>query len=236
MKGSAHGSAPGIPARLREVSRRLARRFGEPDLCGHETSPVTNLVLTILSQNTNDANRDRAFASLRRRFPTLPRLAAAKPVELEEAIRVGGLAKAKASAILAALSRMKAERGGYTLDFLRSMPMEGARAYLTSFAGVGVKTANILLLFSLGFPAFPVDTHILRVTKRLGLVPASATLAAAALLLEPHVPEGEQVPLHLNLIRLGRELCRPRNPLCPSCPLLPLCPEGARVTGAGSPA
>ena len=236
MTGWAPGDAPGIPARLREVSRRLARRFGKPGLCGHETSPVRNLVLTILSQNTNDANRDRAFASLWKRFPTLPRLAAAKPLVLEETIRAGGLAKTKAAAILAALSRLKGERGGYTFDFLRSMPLEDARAYLTSFSGVGVKTANILLLFSLGFPAFPVDTHILRVSKRLGLVPAKATLAEAALRLEPHVPEGEHVPLHLNLIRLGRELCRPRNPLCPSCPLLPLCPEGAKVTGAVRPA
>jgi endonuclease III len=236
VTGIAPKAAPGNPGRLREVSRRLARRFGKPDLCGHETSPVHNLVLTILSQNTNDANRDRAFASLRKRFPTIPRLAAAKPSELEDAIRVGGLAKAKAAAILAALSRLKSERGGYALDFLRSMQLSDARAYLTSFPGVGVKTANILLLFSLGFPAFPVDTHILRVTQRLGLVPAKATLAAAALRLEPHVPAGEHVPLHLNLIRLGRELCRPRNPLCPSCPLLPLCPEGAKVTGGVRPA
>jgi endonuclease-3 len=233
MNRRGSGDSPGMAAKLRAVWRRLAHRFGEPALCGHETSPVENLVLTILSQNTNDANRDRAFASLRRRFPTVSRLASAAPEELEQAIRVGGLARTKAAAILAALSRLKAERGGYTLEFLRSMPLEEARAYLTSFSGVGVKTANILLLFSLGFPAFPVDTHVLRVTKRLGLVPPAATLAEAALRLEPHVPDGAHAPLHLNLIRLGRELCRPRNPLCPSCPLLPLCPEGARTTRAG---
>jgi endonuclease-3 len=226
----------GIHARLGAVARRLATRFGTPGLCGHETSPVDNLVLTILSQNTNDANRDRAFASLKKRYPTIPRLAAAKPAELEDAIRAGGLARTKAASILSALSRLKEERGGYSLDFLRSMPLEDARAYLTSFGGVGVKTANILLLFSLGFPAFPVDTHILRVTKRLGLAPANATLAKAALLLEPHVPAGAHVPLHLNLIRLGRELCRPRNPLCASCPLLPACPTGAKAAGRGKAA
>lgn len=220
-----------IHGRLAAVARRLASRFGTPGVCGHETSPVDNLVLTILSQNTNDANRDRAFASLKKKYPTAARLAAAKPAELEDAIRAGGLAKTKAASILSALSRLEKERGGYTLDFLRSMPLPEARAYLTSFGGVGVKTANILLLFSLGFPAFPVDTHILRVTKRLGLAPESATLAKAALLLEPHVPEGAHVPLHLNLIRLGREFCRPRNPLCPSCPLLPVCPAGAKAAG-----
>jgi endonuclease-3 len=235
--GGRSRASPGLPARLREVSRLLARRFGRPEACGHEIEPVRNLVLTILSQNTTDANRDRAYRELVARFPTLPTLAAAAPGEVEAAIRVGGLARAKARAILGALSRLSKERGGYTLDFLRSMPLPAARAYLTSFPGVGVKTANILLLFSFGFPVFPVDTHILRVTKRLGLVPAGADLAKAALSLEPHVPAGGHGPLHLNLIRLGRELCRPRAPLCPSCPLLPVCPEGKRNTkGNRSPA
>lgn len=229
-------ASPGLPARLREIIRLLARRFGRPEACGHEIDPVRNLVLTILSQNTTDANRDRAYRELARRFPTLPMLATAAPEEVEEAIRAGGLARAKARSILGALSRLSEERGGYTLDFLRSMPLPAARAYLTSFPGVGVKTANILLLFSFGFPAFPVDTHILRVTKRLGLVPADATLAKAALSLEPHVPAGGHGPLHLNLIRLGREVCRPRNPLCPGCPLLGVCPEGARRTAGKAPA
>jgi len=218
----------GRSGRLRDVSRRLADRFGRPGICAHEIDPVRNLVLTILSQNTTDGNRDRAYDHLVKRFPTLPALAAASPSRLEEAIRVGGLAKAKAKAILGALARIKEERGVYSLDFLQGMSLPAAREYLTSFPGVGVKTANILLLFSFGLPAFPVDTHILRVTKRLGLVPASATLAKAALLLEPHVETGDHGPLHLNLLRLGREVCRPRNPLCTDCPLLPVCPEGKR--------
>jgi len=229
--------APNLPERLHEISRLLARRFGRPEACGHEIAPVQNLVLTILSQNTTDGNRDRAYETLMKRFPSLAELASAKPAEVEEAIRVGGLAKAKARSILGALSRMKGERGEYSLDFLRSMSLPEARRYLTSFPGIGVKTANVLLLFSFGLPAFPVDTHILRVTKRLGLVPANATLAKAALSLEPHVPEDAHGPLHLNLIRVGRELCRPRAPLCPSCPLLPVCPEGKRNTkGKRSPA
>jgi endonuclease-3 len=190
---------------------------------------VRNLILTILSQNTNDANRDRAFSSLMRRFPKISLLASAKPGEVEEAIRTGGLAKAKAKAILSALARVKREQGTFTLEFLRELPLPEARAYLTSLPGVGVKTANVLLLFSFGKDAFPVDTHILRVAKRLGLVPASSDLARAALSLEPHIPKGEHAPLHLNLIRLGREICRPRNPLHPECPLLTLCPEGLRA-------
>ena len=220
----------GLSARLGKVSGLLERRFGRPEICVHEIDPVRNLVLTILSQNTTDANRDRAYDRLVKRFPTLPELAAARPSELEEAIRVGGLARAKTKAILGALTRIRKERGGYSLDFLRGMPLPEAREYLTSFPGVGVKTANILLLFSFGMPAFPVDTHVLRVTKRLGLVPGTSTLAKAALFLEPHVGTGDHGPLHLNLIRLGRELCRPRNPLCAECPLLTVCPEGKRNT------
>jgi endonuclease III len=221
-----------LTARLRDVARRLEARYGRPDPGAHAIDPVRNLVLTILSQNTTDRNRDRAFASLMERFSTLPRLAAAKPEAVETAIRTGGLAKAKAKAILSALSRMKREHGAYTLEHLREMPLSEARAEMTSFPGVGVKTANVLLLFSFGKEAFPVDTHILRVSKRLGLVPDSADLARAALLLEPHVPPGEHVPLHLNLIRLGREVCFPRNPPHGECPLLPVCPEGMRAMRA----
>ena len=222
------GGVRGLSARLREVSGLLAGRFGRPQICAHETDPVHNLVLTILSQNTTDANRDRAYERLVKRFPTLPALAAARPSELEEAIRVGGLARAKAKSILGALARIREERSGYSLDFLRDMSLPEAREYLTSFPGVGVKTANIVLLFSFGMPAFPVDTHVLRVTKRLGLVPGASDLTKAALSLEPHVGATDHGSLHLNLIRLGREVCRPRDPLCAECPLLPLCPEGAR--------
>ena len=215
-----------LAARLRDVSGRLSLRFGRTRRSPHRTEPLRNLILTILSQNTTDANRDRAYASLAKRFPTFPLLAAAPPEDLEEAIRTGGLARAKAKAILSALSRIRREKGGYTLDFLSEMPLAEAREYLTSFPGVGVKTANVVLLFSFGMEAFPVDTHILRVTKRLRLVPTTADLSRAALLLEPHVPLGESMPLHLNFIRLGRETCRPRNPLCHECPLLAVCPEG----------
>ena len=155
---------------------------------------------------------------------------------MEEAIRVGGLAKGKAKAILSALARLKREQGEFTLDFLREMSLSEARAWLTSLPGVGVKTANVLLLFSFGREAFPVDTHILRVAKRLRLVPAAADLTRAALTLEPYVPKGEDVPLHLNMIRLGREICRPRNPLHAECPLLPVCPEGKRTHGKRRPA
>jgi endonuclease III len=220
-----------LAARLRGVSDRLIARYGRPRRSPHRTDPLENLVLTILSQNTTDTNRDRAFAALKERFPTIPLLAEGSPRAVEEAIRVGGLARAKAKTILAALSRIRRERGEYSLDFISGMPTPEARRYFTSFPGVGVKTANVVLLFSFGKEAFPVDTHILRVTKRLELVPPFADLSRAALLLEPHIPPGESMPLHINLIRLGREVCRPRDPRCPECPLLPVCPEGRRRVG-----
>ncbi len=232
-KGPMTGEDPG--KRIADISRRLRARFGRPGRCAHDDDPLRNLILTILSQNTTDVNRDRAFSSLMRRFPDVSRLARAKPADVEDAIRVGGLAKTKARAILSALARLKRERGDFSLEFLRGKPLSEARAYLTSLPGVGVKTANILLLFSFGRDAFPVDTHILRVAKRLGLVPPSADLARAALLLEPHVPKGEHVPLHLNLIRLGRKICRPGKPRHAECPLLPVCPEGMRSGKAGGP-
>lgn len=217
-----------LSGRLREVSRRLVARYGRPGRSAHGKglSPALNLVLTILSQNTTDRNRDRAFDSLRARYPTVERIAAARAPEVVRAIRVAGLSQAKAKAILGSLRRIAREPGGYGMEFLARMPLSEARGWLTALPGVGVKTANIVLLFSFGREAFPVDTHILRVTKRLRLVPRGADLSRAALLLEPHVPAGEQVPLHLNLIRLGREICRPRNPSHRECPLLPVCPEG----------
>lgn len=226
-----------LPGRLRDVSRRLAARYGRPGRGAHGTGlpPALNLVLTILSQNTTDRNRDRAFDALRARYPTVERIASARAPEIARAIRVAGLAQAKSKAILGSLRRLSRETGGYGMEFLARMPLTEARGWLTSLPGVGVKTANILLLFSFGKEAFPVDTHILRVTKRLGLVPRGADLARAALLLEPHVPGGHQVPLHLNLIRLGREICRPRNPAHGECPLLPVCPEGGGGAASSPP-
>lgn len=229
MSGQAAG------ARLAEAARLLESRFGRPRRDGRVPDPVRNLILTILSQNTTDANRDRAYASLAARFPALEDLAAAGARDVEEAIRAGGLARAKARTILSLLGRLARERGGFDLSFLRRMPLAEARAYLTGFPGVGVKTASVVLLFSFGRPAFPVDTHILRVSKRLGLVSPSCDLSRATFLLEPHVPRGRHVPLHLNMIRLGRTICRPRAPRCPECPLLAVCPEGSRRMRAPAP-
>jgi len=207
------------------IHSRLADLYGEhPDR--PSLDPVAELVSTILSQNTNDRNRDRAFDQLRTRFPAWEAVRDAPVVQVAEAIRTAGLAQTKAPRIQAALRRISAEQGAIRLDFLATMELEEARAWLTSLDGIGPKTAAIVLLFAFGRPAFPVDTHIHRVTRRLGLIPQSASREKAHHLLEALVPAATYYAFHLNLIRHGRETCHPRRPACTRCVLLDLCPYG----------
>ena len=189
----------------------------------HPHDPVASLVLTILSQNTNDVNRDRAFEYLRERFPTWEAVRDAPPEALVEAVRPAGLAPTKAPRIQAALQRVTAEQGEISLDFLASLPLEEARAWLLSLPGVGPKTAAIVLLFALGRPAFPVDTHIHRVTRRLGLIPDRTSREKAHKLLEQLVPPEIYYSFHLNLIAHGRAVCHARNPACGRCILRDEC-------------
>ncbi|HYV85179.1 MAG TPA: endonuclease III [Patescibacteria group bacterium] len=205
----------------------LERRFGRPRR-DRKFGPLEELVLTVLSQNTNDTNRDRAYASLTARFPAW-HLAARAPVRaIESAIRTGGLARTKSRVIRALLRRIEAERHGFDLGFLRDLPLDEARAWLRSFRGVGDKTAACVLLFSCHRPAFPVDTHILRVTRRLGWIAGKATAAEAHLRLATLIPERRYFEAHVNLITLGRRLCKPRKPLCAECPLSRSCPTARR--------
>jgi endonuclease-3 len=205
-----------------EVNRRLAqvledrRKRTRPDA-------IAELVSTILSQNTNDALRDKAYRSLRQRFPTWEQVCEASEEELVAAIRIAGLSQHKAPAIQRALRRIHVERDGWSLDFLRGMPVEEAKQWLTSIKGVGPKTAAIVLLFALDMPAFPVDTHIHRVTRRLGLIPAKASREKAHELLEAIFPPEHYYAAHLNLIRHGREVCQARKPRCEACVLRDLC-------------
>jgi endonuclease III len=197
---------------------RLERVFGRPRR-HRRLPPLDELVLTILSQHTSDVNRDRAYASLRRRFPRWDDVLRAAPSELEEAIRVGGLARTKSGVIQAVLRTVQRERGRLDLSFLDHLPVSEAKAYLRGLKGVGEKTACCVLLFALDRPAFPVDTHIHRVSRRLGWVGARATPAATHARLGALIPKRRYYSAHINLIRLGRRLCRARAPECPSCPL-----------------
>jgi endonuclease III len=205
-----------------QVHQRLLDFYGSPTW--RDPLPALDeLVSTILSQNTNDKNRDRAFISLRQTFPTWEQVRDADPVAVVAAIRPAGLANQKGPRIQHVLRRISEERGSLDLSFLSDLALEEARTWLMQFKGVGPKTAAIVLCFSLGRPAFPVDTHIYRVTGRLGLRPPVMTVEQAHPYLEGLFPPKAYYAAHLNLIRLGREVCAARKPACPRCPLQALC-------------
>lgn len=210
------------------VHRRLIELYGEPRWRPH-LEPIAELVSTILSQNTNDLNRDRAFEALRARFPTWAAVRDADLEDLKATIRVAGLADQKAPAIRRALQQIEAERGELSLDFIRELPLDEAKRWLTRIKGVGPKTAAIVLLFSLGRPAFPVDTHVHRVSKRLGLIGARISRERAQEIFEAMMPPETFYALHLNLIRHGREVCLARRPHCDRCALRDLCDYDRRL-------
>jgi len=212
----------GLETLARQVHQRLLDFYGQPTW-RNPMSPVDELVSTILSQNTNDLNRDRAFGSLRQRFPAWEQVRDADPGSVTAAIRLAGLANQKGPRIQQVLRGISAERGSLDLHFLKDLPLEEARAWLMKFKGVGPKTAAIVLLFSLGRPAFPVDTHIYRVTGRIGLRPEKMTVEDAHTALEKLFPPETYYAAHLNIIRLGREICAARKPACERCPLRGIC-------------
>ena len=211
-----------LKKRAIKIHQTLLVSFGEP-IWRNPLPAIDELVSTILSQNTNDVNRDRAFDSLRAKFPTWEAVRDAKEKEVIEAIRVAGLANQKGRRMQQVLRAITEERGSLDLQFLAEMPIEEARAWLTKFNGVGPKTAAIVLCFSLGMPAFPVDTHVYRVTGRLGLRPEKMTVEQAHPYLESVFPSETYYAAHLNIIRLGREVCNARKPNCPQCPVRMLC-------------
>lgn len=213
-----------LKKRISTIHRRLVKEYGEPPP-PRPTPALDELIFTILSQNTNDRNRDRAYAVLRKRFPDWASVAGAPVGELADAIRIGGLGDTKAGYIRNVLRHVFEERGEYSLDFLKELSDTEALEYLSALPGVGAKTAHCVLAFSLGRDVFPVDTHILRVSKRLGLLPSGTYLTKAHALWAAMVPDGLTYPLHKNVIRHGREVCGARKPLCGDCVLADLCPS-----------
>jgi endonuclease-3 len=217
-----------LQKRALAIHKELLKAFGEPTW--RDPLPaIDELVSTILSQNTNDVNRDRGFNALRAKFPTWEEVRDAKTNAVINAIRPAGLANQKGPRIQQVLRAITAERGSLNLDFLKELPLEDARAWLTKFNGVGPKTAAIVLCFSLGMPAFPVDTHIYRVSGRIGLRPEKMTVEQAHPHLESVFPPETYYAAHLNLIRLGREVCQARKPNCAVCPVRKLCDYGKQV-------
>jgi endonuclease III len=217
--------------RLRAIYDRLVKRFGEL-VPPRAADPLDELVLTVLSQHTSDVNAERSFAELCRTFPTWDSVVRAPERELADAIRSGGLANQKAPRIQAILQEIHAREGAHDLRRLASLDDSEARDYLTSLPGVGPKTAAVVLSFALGRDAIPVDTHVHRVSGRLGLVPPNATAERAGRILHDLIPEGLRTSLHVGLIRLGREICRATIPRCRECPLRDLCPSADRFLAA----
>ena len=209
------------------VHERLLKKFGEP-IWRNPLHAIDELVSTILSQNTNDVNRDRGFDKLVETFPSWEEVRDAPTQEVIEAVRIAGLANQKGPRLQAALRQISDERGELNLEFLKEMSVEDARAWLTKFKGVGPKTAAIVLLFSLGMPAFPVDTHVYRITGRVGLRPQKISVEQAHPYLESVFPPKSYYAAHLNIIRLGREICKARKPNCTACPLLEICDYGQK--------
>jgi endonuclease-3 len=203
------------------LHERLRERFGTPQQESYQP-PLDELVFTILSQNTTDTNRDRAWASLWQRFDGWGDVAAARVGTIAAAIKVGGLHKVKAKRIKEILGQVREQRGDYELDYLDDLDVEEARAALSAYKGVGDKSVNCILLFSLGLPAFPVDTHVHRIFRRLGIV-ETKDLGKANRDAQKIVPDEIVYPLHMNVIRYGREVCHAQRPKCWDCDIVDLC-------------
>jgi endonuclease-3 len=210
--------------KIKQIIHLLIKEYGYREWHA-DGNPVSMLVQTILSQNTSDNNSHRAFASLLSRFGDWQPIADAGINEIADSIRAGGLGQVKAHYIKQALNDIQKERGKIELDFLKDLPLEGARKWLTDLPGVGIKTANCVLLFSLGMPALPVDTHIFRVSKRLGLIDRNASFEHAHRLLENLVEANDTYVFHILLIEHGRKVCKAQRPYCSRCVLQKICPS-----------
>ena len=208
--------------KAREIYGILISLYGTPEW-REPLSAVDELVSTILSQNTNDTNRDRAYNILRAQLPTWESVRDAPVEEVIEAVRVAGLANQKGSRIKSILKEISSERGELSLDFLRNMRKDEALGWLKQHKGVGPKTASIVLQFSLGIPAFPVDTHVYRVSGRTGIRPDKLNVERTHVWMEQLFDPEQYGPGHLNFIKFGREVCHARKPECPICPIKHVC-------------
>jgi endonuclease-3 len=208
------------PPKLQRIYDLLIQAYGEPEW-KPDGDPLGGLVGTILSQHTSDVNSERAYAQLVAAFPSWEAVRDAPVEQVAEVIRVGGLANLKAQRIQEVLRVLTNRLNGapLSLHFLADLPLAEAREYLRSLPGVGPKTAACVLLFSLGRPAFPVDTHVLRTSKRIGLIGARVSADQAHTIFDNIVPGEWAYPLHVSLIRHGRRVCHAQRPACERCPL-----------------
>lgn len=213
---------------VRYIIQNLERTYGVPE--NRRTSdPLDMLIKIILSQATSDTNSHRTFTALKKRFPTWDAALRARTATIAETIRSGGLANQKAVVIKNLLRQIKEEHGALDLDFLHDLSSEDADNYLSQFRGLGPKTIACTLLFACLKEVFPLDTHIFRVLRRIGLIPQKCTDRRAHEIMNRIVPPGKFYSFHVNLIRHGRALCRPRDPLCERCPVVEYCNYGQEL-------
>lgn len=204
------------------ISDTLENMFGTPKWRGAE-DVLACLILTILSQNTTDVSRDKGYKRLREKFPTWEDVLQADVKAVEESIKVAGLGQQKATTIKNLLAWLKAEHGELSLEFIHDMKTEEGLDLLCQHKGIGIKTASVTLSFACGREVFPVDTHILRISKRLALIPQNCSAEKAHAELPKIVPKGKSYPFHMNLIYFGRRICNARKPLCEECPFTQHC-------------
>jgi endonuclease-3 len=216
--------------RVDEVLRLLRQEYG-PRRWKSRGDPMSTLIATVLSQNTSDVNSERAFNSLMAAFGSWEAMAEASPEDIARSIRAGGLADIKARRIRSILEEIRQERGGYDLDFLSGRGLPQAGAWLRKLPGVGPKTAACVLLFSLGMPALPVDTHVFRVARRLGLFHPGVSAERAHEILQGLVPASRVYEFHLQMVEHGRKVCKAQRPRCGSCVLGGLCLSGMEKRG-----
>ena len=220
---AAHGEAGDKPVRY--IIQNLERTYGVPKN-ERASDPLDMLIKIILSQATSDTNSDRTFAALKKRFPTWEAVLRARASTVADTIRAGGLANQKAAVIKDLLGQIKESRGALDLNFLHDLSNEEAVRYLSQFRGIGPKTVACTLLFACRKEVFPLDTHIFRIVRPVGLIPQKCTDARAHEIMNRIVPAGKFYSLHVNLVRHGRALCRPREPLCERCPIVEYCDYG----------
>ena len=213
---------------VRYIIQNLERAYGVPEN-KRSSDPLDMLIKIILSQATSDTNSHRTFAALKKRFPTWDKLLRARTATIADTIRSGGLANQKAEVIKSVLRQVKEEHGTLDLNFLHDLTEEEATRYLSQFRGIGPKTVACTLLFACRKDVFPLDTHIFRILRRVGLIPQKSTDRRAHEIMNALVPRGKFYSFHVNLIRHGRTLCRPRDPLCERCPIVEYCDYGQEI-------
>ena len=213
---------------IRYIIQNLERTYGAP-VNERASDPLDMLIKIILSQATSDTNSHRTFAALKKRFPTWDLALRARAATIADTIRSGGLANQKAAVIRSVLRQIKEEHGTLDLSFLHQVSSEEATRYLSQFRGIGPKTIACTLLFACRKEVFPLDTHIFRILRRIGLIPQKSTDRRAHEIMNKIVPPGKFYSFHVNLIRHGRTLCRPRDPFCERCPIVEYCDYGQKI-------